>query len=137
MPGAVIDKSFVAAEVKRLCTTHSVEFLSFDPAGMADFETACEQIGFDVWRYKGPDEPEGSGLKLVAHGQGKRIVFEDRALCMPRSVEKLEDRILTKTLTIDASPVTYMCTGNAFMDADGQGTGRSTRSAPAEGSTAW
>ncbi len=121
VPGAVIDKSFVAAEVKRLCTMHSVEFLAFDPAGMADFEAACEQIGFDVWRYKGPDEQEGSGLKLVAHGQGKRIVFEDRALCMPRSVEKLEDRILTKTLTIDSSPVTYMCAGNAFMDADGQG----------------
>lgn len=121
VPGAVIDKTFVAAKVKELCAAHEVEFMAFDSAGMADFIAACEQIGFDVWRYKGPDEPEGLGLKLVAHGQGKRIVFEDRALCMPRSIEKLEDRILAKTITIDASPVTYMCAGNAFLDADGQG----------------
>lgn len=121
VPGAVIDKTFVAAKVAEIKAAHNVEFLAFDPAGMADFEAACEQIGFAVWRYKGPDEPGGVGLKLVAHGQGKRIVFEDRALCMPRSIEKLEDRILTETVTIEASPVTYMCAGNAFMDADGQG----------------
>lgn len=121
VPGAVIDKTFVAMEVKKLCAEHDVQFLAFDPAGMADFIAACEQIGFPVWRYEGPDDPEGVGLKLVAHGQGKRIVFEDRALCMPRSVEKLEDRILAGTIDIDSSPVTYMCAGNALLDADGQG----------------
>ncbi|MEI5682345.1 MULTISPECIES: terminase large subunit [unclassified Mesorhizobium] len=119
--GAVIDKTFVAEQVKKLCAEHEVEFLAFDSAGMADFISACEQIGFPVWKFEGNDKPEGTGLKLVAHGQGKRIVFEDRALCMPRSVEKLEDRILAKTITIDASPVSYMCAGNAFLDADGQG----------------
>lgn len=118
--GAVIDKSFVAAEVMRICCEHDVQFLAFDSAKMADFEASCEQIGFDVWRYKGPDEPQGIGLKLIAHGQGTRIVFEDRALCMPRSIEKLEDRILAETVIIDASPVTYMCAGNAVLDADGQ-----------------
>lgn len=121
VPGAVIDKTFVAAQVQRLCAEHDVQFLAFDPAGMADFISACEQIGFPVWRYEGPDKPEGYGLKLIAHGQGKRIVFEDRALCMPRSVEKLEDRILAGTIEIDNSPVSYMCAGNAFLDADGQG----------------
>lgn len=121
VPGAVIDKTFVAARVKELVAEHDVQFLAFDPAGMADFIAACEDIGFPVWRFKGPDEPEGRGLKLIAHGQGKRIVFEDRALCMPRSVEKLEDRILARTITIDNSPVTYMCAGNAFLDSDGQG----------------
>ncbi|MEO4000322.1 terminase TerL endonuclease subunit [Mesorhizobium sp. CAU 1732] len=119
--GAVIDKTFVAAEVKKLCAEHDVQFLSFDPAGIADFIAACEAIGFAVWRYKGPDEPEGTGLRLVAHGQGKRVSFEDRALCMPRSVERLEDRILEKSVTIDASPLTYMCAGNALLDSDGQG----------------
>ncbi|WP_274609099.1 terminase large subunit [Mesorhizobium sp. L-8-10] len=121
VPGAVIDKTFVAMEVNKLCAEHDVQFLAFDPAGMGDFIAACEAIGFPVWRYQGPDEPAGVGLKLVAHGQGKRIVFEDRALCMPRSVEKLEDRILAGTIDIDNSPVTYMCAGNAFLDADGQG----------------
>ncbi|WP_438748390.1 terminase large subunit [Pararhizobium sp. O133] len=119
--GAVIDKTFVAAQIQQICQEHDVEFLAFDPAGIADFIAACEQIGFPVWRYEGPEKPEGTGLKLVAHGQGKRVVFEDKALCMPRSIERLEDRILLKTITIDNSPVTYMCAGNALLDADGQG----------------
>lgn len=121
VPGAVIDKTFVAAEVQRICNEHDVQFMAFDPAGMADFMAACEQIGFDVWRYRGPDEPQGTGLKLVSHGQGKLVRFEDRQLTMPRSVERLEDRILSRTITIDASPVTYSCAANAHMDSDGQG----------------
>ncbi|MFG1333997.1 terminase TerL endonuclease subunit [Xanthobacter autotrophicus] len=120
VPGAVIDKTFVAAEVQRICAEHEVEFLAFDPAGIADFMAACGEIGFPVWRYKGPDEPEGQGLKLVAHGQGKLVRFEDRQLTMPRSIERLEDRILAETITIEASPVTYSCAANAHLDADGQ-----------------
>lgn len=120
VPGAVIDKTFIAAQVSKLCAEHEVEFLAFDAAGMLDFEAACEQIGFPVWRWKGPDEPEGTGLKLVAHAQGKLVRFEDKQLTMPRSIERLEDRILTKTVTIDASPLTYSCAANAHMDSDGQ-----------------
>lgn len=120
VPGAVIDKTFAAAEVAQLVAEHDVQFLAFDPAGIADFIDACDDIGLPVWRWKGPDEPEGEGLKLIAHGQGKRVVFEDRQLCMPRSVERLEDAILTKAITVDASPVTYMCAANAALDHDGQ-----------------
>ncbi|WP_319802271.1 terminase TerL endonuclease subunit [Methylobacterium sp. W2] len=121
VPGSVIDKSFVAAEVARLVAEHEVEFLAFDPAGMADFIAACEDIGLAVWRWKGADEPEGDGLKLVAHGQGNKVVYEDRQLVMPRSIERLEDRILTKRITIEDSPVTYACAANAQMSPDGQG----------------
>jgi phage terminase large subunit-like protein len=120
VPGAVIDKTFVAAEVQKLCAEHEVEFLAFDPAGMADFIAACEQIGFPVWKYLGPDKPGGVGLKLVNHAQGKLVRFEDKQLTMPRSIEKLEDRILDGTIDIDDSPVTYMCAGNAMVEADGQ-----------------
>jgi phage terminase large subunit-like protein len=88
---------------------------------MADFEAACEVIGFDVWRWKGPDEPEGHGLKLVSHAQGKLVRFEDKQLTMPRSIERLEDRVLARTITIDDSPVTYACAANAQIDSDGQG----------------
>ncbi|MBB3937683.1 terminase large subunit [Aureimonas phyllosphaerae] len=117
--GAVIDKTFVAAEVARICAEHDVEFMAFDSAGMADFEAACEHIGFETWRFKGPDEPQGAGLKLVAHGQGTRVIFEDKALSMPRSIERLEDRILKKSIVIDRSPVTYSCAANAHVISDG------------------
>lgn len=120
VPGAVIDKTFVAAEVANLKANHDIEFLAFDPAGIADFTAACEQIGLAAWLYEGPNEPQGEGLKLVRHAQGTRVVFEDRNLCMPHSIERLEDKVLNDGIVIDSSPVTYMCAANAALIADGQ-----------------
>lgn len=119
VPGATIDKTFIAAEVARICAEHEVEELVFDPAQMADFEAACDEIGFPAWRFKGPDEPEGEGLRMVAHAQGTRVLFEDRQYCMPRSIERFEDRVLEKMIVIDNSPVTYSCAANAALIEDG------------------
>ncbi|MFK4062940.1 terminase large subunit [Brucella anthropi] len=118
VPGATIDYTFVASKVQELCSKHKVDFLTFDPAKIGDFIDACADIDFNVWQYEGPDEPQGKGLKLVRHGQGTRIVFQERALCMPKSIEKLEDAILDKDIVIDASPVTTMCASNAIIHAD-------------------
>jgi phage terminase large subunit-like protein len=120
VPGTTIDKSFIAAKVAEICSVHDVVELVFDPAQMADFEAACEDIGFPAWRYRGPKEPAGKGLKMVSHAQGTRVMFEDRQYCMPRSVERLEDRILTDRIAIDSNPVTYMCAANAALISDGQ-----------------
>lgn len=120
VPGAVIDKTFVAQQVAELCAEHDVQLLAFDPAGMADFIAACDAIGFPVWKWEGDDKPAGTGLKLISHAQGTRVVFEDRQLCMPRSVERLEDLVLNHRIVIDDSPVTYMCAANAHVISDGQ-----------------
>lgn len=120
VPGTTIDKSFIAAQVAELCAAHDVQELVFDPAQMADFEAACDDIQLPVWRYKGPKEPEGKGLKLVSHAQGLKVVFEDRQYCMPKSIERFEDRILEQTIAIDSNPVTYMCAANAAVIFDGQ-----------------
>lgn len=119
VPGATIDKTFVAARVAELVATHEVEELVFDPAQMSDFEAACEEIGLPAWRYKGPDAPQGEGLRLMAHAQGTRVMFEDRQHCMPKAIERLEDRILKRTITIENSPVTYSCAANAALIEDG------------------
>jgi phage terminase large subunit-like protein len=119
VPGATIDKTFVAAEVARICAEHDVQELVFDVAQIADFEAACETIGFPAWRFRGPDAPQGEGLKMVAHAQGTRVLFEDRQYCMPRSIERLEDRVLQQTITIENSPLTYMCAANAALTEDG------------------
>lgn len=116
----VIDKEFVAVEVRRLCQEHKVEFLAFDVAGIDDFVLACDRVGFEVWRWKGAKELPGRGLKLVAHAQGSRVLFEERQLCMPRSVERLTDAILNEGITIDKSAVTYMCASNAYVHVDAQ-----------------
>lgn len=118
VPGATIDYEFVAAKAKRLVERHAVEFLTFDPAKMGDFIDACAEVDLPVWRFEGPDEPAGKGLKLVSHGQGTRVVFAERALCMPKSIEKLEDMILDGSITIEKSPVTTMCASNAIITSD-------------------
>jgi phage terminase large subunit-like protein len=120
VPGAVIDKGFVAAQVAELVATHDVAELVFDPAHMADFIHACGVIGLPVWLYEGPGEPEGVGLKMVRHAQGTRVLFEDKQHCMPRSVERLEDCILHGRVVIDASPVTTACASNAVLVSDAQ-----------------
>jgi phage terminase large subunit-like protein len=118
--GATIDYTFVAEQVKQLCNDHEVVELVFDPAKMADFETACDDIGFSAWRYQGPDKPEGRGLRMVSHAQGLKVRFEGNQYCMPHSVGRLVDHILNGTIRIDSSPVTYMCASNVAIISDGQ-----------------
>ena len=113
--GERIEKDDVARLLQALVGGNAVEFAALDVAGVYDFMAACERVGLSVWRFEGPDKPEGEGLKLVPHAQGPRIVFEDRQLCMPRSVERLEDAMLGRAITIEANPVTRMCAANAQL----------------------
>ena len=120
-PGATIDYTFVAMQVAKLKAEQNVQELVVDPAFISSFMDACAEVGLEVWLYGGPDKPVGRGLKIVAHAQGTRIMFEDRQLCMPHSITRTEDAILDKRIIIDNSPVTYSCAANAAIDPDGQG----------------
>jgi len=120
-PGSTIDYTYVAMQVSRLRANQNVIELVVDYAFISSFMDACAEVGLEVWLYGGPDKPEGRGLKIVAHGQGTKIVFEDRQLCMPHSITRTEDAILDERIIIDSSPVTYSCAANAAIDADGQG----------------
>lgn len=117
-PGATIDYEFVAARVKALDDEHDVQFMAFDSAKIGDFIDACARIDLPSWKFEGPDKPAGTGLRMVSHGQGTRVVFQERALCMPRSIEQLEDAILNSAITIEDNPVTTMCASNAVIVAD-------------------
>lgn len=116
----IIDYSFVAEQVRSLCVAHDVVQLCVDPSFIGDFIKACNDIGFDVWRYEGPDKPEGLGLKIISHAQGLRVLFEGKQLCMPVSIRHLEDHILKDTITIDASRMTDICASNTVIQADAQ-----------------
>lgn len=120
-PGSTIDYTFVAMQVSRLNAEQNVVELVVDPAFISSFMDACAEVGLEVWLYGGPEKPAGRGLKIIAHAQGMRIVFEDRQLCMPHSITRTEDAILDERIVIDNSPVTYSCAANAAIDADGQG----------------
>lgn len=123
-PGRTISKDFVATQVRDLCAVHDVQAMAFDPAHIKDFMTECDRLAFPVWQYGGPDADSGSGLKMIVHAQGARGLqgeTDGKCLWMPRSIERLEDLILSGGITIDASPVTRWCSSNMTLDSDAQG----------------
>ncbi len=121
-PGKSIDYEFVARQIQDvLADGHDVQSLAIDPAYFTQFAQACDRLGLEHWVWKGPEEPEGSGLKVVIHGQGKAGMHSERSLWMPRSIRALEDRILEGRIVIDESPVTKWCSGNVALTPDAQG----------------
>jgi phage terminase large subunit-like protein len=118
-PGRAIEYEFIAVQVQRLCSEHDVVALAFDPAHISEFRKACDRIGFSTWIWK-PDEPPGSGLKMIVHAQGRAGMHSKQSLWMPRSLQQTEDAILKGEITIDKSPITLWCAGNAAVEADAQ-----------------
>lgn len=120
VPGRSIEYDFVAAEVQKLVNDLHVEVMVVDPAFLTDFRQACDRVGLDTWIYIPEEQEFGSGLKIMIHGQGRMGMNSNKALWMPRSLQQLEDMILTKQVAIDESPVTKWCSGNAAVQADAQ-----------------
>ncbi|EHM01146.1 putative phage terminase, large subunit [Acetobacteraceae bacterium AT-5844] len=120
-PGRGIKMGFVVARVQDLVARHEVEAMAFDLAHFQTFRDEADAAGFETWEYKGPDEPEGSGLKMIRHAQGARGLHSERQLWMPRSVQALEDLIRAGNLTVDDNGLTRWCSGNSTLNEDGQG----------------
>lgn len=118
---AVIDYEFVAARVKSLCAENDVDSLTIDPAFWEKFRDACERVGLKVWVYEGPDKPSGSGLKVVRHGQGPRVAFGERNLCMPHSISRFTDKVLAGEIRIEPNRLTQYCAANATIKIDALG----------------
>lgn len=116
--GRTIDYTFIALQVQKLCAKHNVVQLAADSAFIEDFLRACQVVGLDAWIFEGPDSPEGVGLKIVRHAQGKKVVFEEKMLCMPISIRHLEDHILKGSIVIDRNKLTTICASNAVIESD-------------------
>lgn len=121
VPGPSISKEYVALQVGQLMDSQNVQFLTFDPAKIVEFTTACADIDLPVWAFKGSDKPAGKGLMMVRHAQGLAVRFTEEQLSMPGSVVALEDRLREATITIDDNPITVSCHANAKLIKDGQG----------------
>ncbi len=119
VPGRSIEYEFIAVLIQKLAASHNIAALVVDPAYLTDFRKACENVGLDVWVWD-PEGDIGSGLKIMIHGQGRLGMASKKALWMPRSLQKFEDRILQRRIVIDESPVTKWCSGNAAIQPDAQ-----------------
>ncbi|AOF89798.1 terminase TerL endonuclease subunit [Sinorhizobium sp. RAC02] len=116
-----IDYTFVAQQVAALRAEFEVDSLTVDPAYVTTFIKDAAEVGLQVWRYMGPKEPAGSGLKIVTHAQGTKIAFEDRQLCMPHSISRMTDKILKGEVLIEENKLTDVCASNVVLYADGIG----------------
>ncbi|WP_419900785.1 terminase large subunit [Roseomonas sp. USHLN139] len=121
VPGRGIQMGFVVSAVQQLVADHQVEAMAFDAAHFGGFRDAAALGGFDTWEFMGPDKPAGAGLKMIRHAQGARGLHSERQLWMPQSIQALEDLILQGGITIEASSITRWCSGNAYLNSDGQG----------------
>lgn len=118
VPGRAIEYDFVAVEVQRWCGIHDVQMMVVDPAFLTEFIKACDRIGLETWIWDPDASHAGDGLKIVIHGQGAQGMTSKKSLWMPRSLQQLEDMILTSQILIDESPVTKWCAGNVAIKPD-------------------
>lgn len=118
---AVVDYEFVAARIADLVARYDVASLTVDPSYWEKFRDACDKIGLAVWVYEGPEEPEGGGLKVVRHSQGTKVAFGERNLCMPHSITRLTDKVLTKEIVIQTNRLTQYCAANTVIKTDAIG----------------
>jgi len=119
--GRRIDYAFVAQKISDMCQKFDVVQMAVDSAHLEKLLEKMEEINFPYWTYKGEDEPEGVGLKIISHMQGKNISFDGKRLCMPRSIVQLEDHVLGGTIRIDKNRLTDICASNAVTDSDPMG----------------
>ncbi|WP_282076316.1 terminase large subunit [Epibacterium ulvae] len=117
-PGRVIDYTFVAKQIADIYARHDVVQIAVDSARLEDLMDAMKEQGFDHWLYEGEDTPAGIGLKIVRHKQGKQVSFDGKFLCMPTSINQLEDHMLSGTVEIDRNGLTTICASNTVVEAD-------------------
>ncbi len=118
---AVVDYEFVALRIAEMVAQYDVDSLTVDPSFWEKFRDACEKVGLAVWVYEGPEEPEGDGLKVVRHSQGTKVAFGERNLCMPHSITRLTDKVLTKEIVIQTNRLTQYCAANTVIKTDAIG----------------
>lgn len=117
-PGRVIDYSFIAKKISDVCASHDVVQMAVDAAHLEKLMEEMTRQGFAHWLYEGPEEPEGSGLKIVKHKQGLQVSFGGDHLCMPTSITQLEDHMLSGKVVIDENKLTTICASNTVVRMD-------------------
>ena len=95
--------------------------MAVDSAHLEKLMEEMKRQGFDHYLYGGPGAPEGSGLKIVKHKQGRHVSFDGEFLCMPTSITQLEDGMLDGSVIIDASRLTDICASNSVLNSDAMG----------------
>lgn len=121
VPGRSINYAYIAHVVGELAGEFDIGGLAFDPYRIEDFMRALDEAGVDSWRWEGPNAREGSGVRMVRHGQGYGGGTSESTLWMPRSVTALEEAVLNGTLRVRKNPVLTWNSASAVLETDPAG----------------
>ena len=109
-PGKSIDPSVVATLIAELKQRYRIQGLAYDRWGMEDLRQDFDRIGLQTYE---DDEKRGSGLRLVALGQGYKE--------MGPAVNAFERAILDGKLVHPSNPVLNWNVSNAVSTMDAAG----------------
>lgn len=106
-PGRSIDYRFVAHRLDELRQQYDIQSVAFDPYRIKYFERDLEGEGV-------------AGVTLIAHGQGY-YKSQESDLWMPRSVDKIEEKVIKGLLRFHKNPVLTWNSASAVIEADAKG----------------
>lgn len=99
-PGKVLDYAFIGEQTKQLANRFDIQRIAFDRYHIENFIQACDHAGIQH-------------LEMEPHGQG--------FVHMSKSIQALEDEILTWRLIHPNHPILNWCMDNVMVDGDAAG----------------
>jgi phage terminase large subunit-like protein len=122
VPGRSIDYAFIAHLLAdELAARYELAALAFDQWRISNFLRELDDVGYEASIWEGPEKDDGSGLRLVRHGQGFGGGAAVATLWMPRSIELTEDAVLRGRLRVRRNPVLTWNSASAVLDQDASG----------------
>jgi len=121
VPGRSIDYAFPAQRVADIASRFERVTLAFDPWRIEDFQRELDELGVESYIWEGPDGEEGSGIRLIRHGQAFGGGDSDKTLWMPRSFTAWEDSVINGRLQVMFNPVLRWNVASAVVVEDPAG----------------
>jgi len=119
-PGKIVRKEFIAERIGEVMEEFDVRWAAYDRYRHKELEAEMEEVGiYAPWIEHPQGFRRGGQLDIVGQ-DGKKL---DNPLWMPDSIDKLETRILEKTLHVQRSRVTRWQVSSVVIRDDPAGTG--------------
>lgn len=123
VPGKVIRKEHIAARIAEASGQFDIRFAAFDRYRHKELDQEMAELGVDVPWIEHPQGFRRAGQLPFPQYRGTDGKAMDNPLWMPDSIEKLEARIIEKTIGIQPSPVTRQQVSSVVTRQDPKGTG--------------
>lgn len=120
VPGKVVRKEYIASRIADVLEAYDVRWAAYDRYRHKELEAEMAEIGIDAPWIEHPQGFRRGGQLDLVDQSGDKI---DNPLWMPDSIDKLEMRIIERTIKIMPSPVTRWQVSSVVIRPDPAGTG--------------